>query len=90
MNKGSNWLKCDLHVHTPMSFFNDYGNREDEKTWNRFVNDLESLPEEFKILGINDYLTIKGYEKIKAYKAKGRLENIECILPVIEFRIRFV
>ena len=87
MSKGSDWLKCDLHVHTPMSFFNEYGNREQEQTWQRFIQDLESLPREFRVLGINDYLTIEGYEKLLKYKDSGRLSNIDCILPVVEFRI---
>ena len=49
---------------------------------------LGSLPQEFTVLGINDYLFIDGYEKVLEYKVKGGLKNITTIFPVIEFRIK--
>src|SRR6202012_3094713 len=51
------------------------------------LSELEALPNEFQIIGINDYLTIEGYRRIVAEKKKGRLRNIDCILPVVEFRL---
>lgn len=90
-NKGSNWIKCDLHVHTPASFSHLYGDRNNPAIWEQFFSDLEALPPEFKVIGINDYLTIEGYKRVLQEKEGGRLGNIDCILPVIEFRInRFV
>ena len=86
--RGSEWRKWDLHVHTPYSIVNYYhGTSEDEK-WENFVKDLEKLPEQFKVIGINDYLFIDGYRKILEYKNNGRLKNIDLILPVLEFRIQ--
>lgn len=61
INHGSNWIKCDLHVHTPASFFHQYGDRNDPKVWEKFIAELEALPPEFQIIGVNDYLTIDGY-----------------------------
>ena len=87
LNRGSRWLRCDLHVHTPASFFHQYGDSKDEATWEQFVAELEALPVEFKVVGINDYVTLDGYKKILDYKSQGRLKNIVCLLPVIEFRI---
>lgn len=90
MNKyarGSEWRRWDLHVHTPASIVQHYGEDNDE-TWERYIQDLENLPEQIKVLGINDYLFIDGYKKVKEYKEKGRLKNIDLILPVIEFRIK--
>ncbi|WP_127137594.1 TrlF family AAA-like ATPase [Flagellimonas oceanensis] len=86
-NHGSQWVKCDLHVHTPYSIDHHYGNGQTEEVWEKFISDLESLPKEFKIIGINDYLFIEGYEKVLDYKKDGRLRNIELVLPVIEFRV---
>ncbi|MBU3025365.1 hypothetical protein [Zobellia galactanivorans] len=87
-NKGSQWIKCDLHVHTPYSIEQHYGDGQIEQVWDKFIEDLEALPEEFKILGINDYIFLDGYRKvIEEYKNKGRLKNIDLILPVVEFRI---
>jgi ABC-type lipoprotein export system ATPase subunit len=86
-SKGSEWSKWDLHVHTPSSLHNNYGGDTTEN-WDKFIKDLESLPEEFKVIGINDYLFLDGYKKVLDYKAQGRLINIKLILPVIELRIK--
>jgi nucleoside phosphorylase len=40
--KGSNWRKWDLHIHTPASFVQHYGNSSEE-TWEKFISDLERL-----------------------------------------------
>lgn len=84
--KGSEWNKWDLHVHTPKSIIQHYGG-DTEEAWEEFISDLEELPNEFKALGINDYIFLDGYKKIIEFKSKGRLPNIELILPVIELRI---
>lgn len=87
LSRGSEWRKWDLHVHTPFSLFHNYQAKETEDVWERYIKDLESLPSEFKVLGINDYLFIDGYKKVLEYKSLGRLKNIELILPVIELRL---
>lgn len=84
--RGSEWARWDLHIHTPSSICQQYGEENDD-IWERFISDLENLPKEFKAIGINDYLFLDGYEKVLDYKNSGRLGNIELILPVIEFRI---
>lgn len=84
--KGSIWRKWDLHVHTPESFHHGYGNNTDE-TWEKFISDLENLPPEFKVIGVNDYIFVDAYKKILKEKEKGRLPNIELFLPVIELRL---
>ncbi|MDR2653423.1 MAG: hypothetical protein LBC68_14145 [Prevotellaceae bacterium] len=85
--RGSEWRKWDLHVHTPNSLFHNYHANETDDVWERYIKDLEALPREFKVLGINDYLFIDGYKKVLEYKQKGRLQNIDLILPVIELRL---
>ena len=84
--KGSLWRKWDLHVHTPKSIIQNYGGDTPE-AWEKFIKDLENLPSEYKALGINDYIFIKGYKKVLDYKNSGRLANIDLILPVVELRI---
>lgn len=81
------WRKWDLHVHTPDSLRHNYpGNPE--QAWKAFLTDLEGLPKEFKVIGINDYIFVDGYEKVlKAKREQGRLQNIDLILPVIELRL---
>lgn len=83
-NIGSDWRKWDLHVHSPASIRQNYGG---EESWEIFIADLEKLPEEFKVIGINDYLFLEGYERVLEYKKDGRLKNIDLILPVLEFRL---
>ena len=86
INRGSEWRRWDLHVHTPFSIEQEYGGNT-PKNWERFISDLEGLPSEIKVIGINDYIFIDGYKKVLDEKRKGRLSNIELILPVIELRI---
>lgn len=82
--QGSVWRKWDLHVHTPDSLVHQY---EGENPWETFLNALESLPPEFKVIGINDYLFLDGYKRIIGERQKGRLANIDLFLPVVELRL---
>lgn len=84
---GSTWKKWDLHVHTPSSIVHNYPGTNEE-AWDAFLLDLEALPTEFKVIGINDYIFIDGYERVrKAKLEQGRLKNIDLVLPVIELRL---
>lgn len=83
---GSIWGKWDLHVHTPCSIVQNYGGNTDI-AWAAFIADLEKLPPEFKVLGINDYIFVDGYERVLKAKQQGRLKNIDLILPVVELRL---
>lgn len=85
-SRGSEWRKWDLHVHTPLSIEQHYGGNTEE-VWEKYIADLENLPEEFSVLGINDYIFLDGYKKVLDYKKNGRLSNIDTILPVIELRV---
>ena len=50
-SRGSQWRKWDLHVHTPSWLRQHYGG-DTEENWERSVSNLETLPAEFKVLGI--------------------------------------
>lgn len=80
--KGSFWSKWDLHVHTPDSIVSEYSGN-----WDRFIEDVENLPEEFKVIGINDYIFLDGYKRVVNEHQKGRMQNIDLFLPVIELRV---
>lgn len=87
--KGAEWAKWDLHVHTPESLVHHFKNKTvGSDIWEEYIKDLENLPSEFKVIGINDYLFLDGYRKVLEYKKQGRLQNIDLILPVIEFRLK--
>lgn len=85
---GSCWAIWDLHIHTPCSYTHGYPGVDQDERWELFLTDLENLPPDFKVLGINDYLSIDGYRKLRDFKAAGRLANIDLLLPVVELRIK--
>ena len=85
--QGSIWRKWDLHVHTPASHTAGYGGDTDA-AWENFIKDIENLSSDIKVLGINDYIFLDGYKKTLDFKNKGRLNNIDIIFPVVEFRLK--
>jgi ABC-type lipoprotein export system ATPase subunit len=86
--KGSQWNKWDLHVHTPASIEQHYGDGQQQEVWDRYFSALETLPSEIKAIGINDYFMLDGYRRVIQAKEAGRLRNISLILPVVEFRLK--
>ena len=83
--RGSEWRMWDLHVHTPDSVVQHYTGQEQDR-WPRFINELEALPPDMSVIGINDYWFLDGYRKVCFEKSTGRLGNIEAIFPVVEVR----
>jgi len=81
---GSTWRKWDLHIHTPASIIHHYPGPD---AWDAFLTGLASLPAEISVIGINDYLFVDGYERVKEEMQAGRLPNIEQAFPVIELRL---
>lgn len=84
--RGTAWRIWDLHVHTPASIVQHYGANTDE-TWAKFIHELEALPEDMTVIGINDYWFLDGYERVVKARESGRLQNLEAIFPVIEMRL---
>lgn len=84
--RGATWRIWDLHVHTPKSLVQQYGPDNDE-TWERYLQELEGLPSDIKVIGINDYWFLDGYRKVVAAKEAGRLSNLDMIFPVVEMRL---
>jgi gamma-glutamylcyclotransferase (GGCT)/AIG2-like uncharacterized protein YtfP len=99
MNKGSEWRKWDLHVHTPFSILNNgFGN-----DWDVYVKKLftKALENNVCAIGITDYFTIEGYKKLKreylgdehklnSLFTPDEIEKIKkiLILPNVEFRLK--
>jgi ABC-type lipoprotein export system ATPase subunit len=79
--RGSEWRKWDLHVHTPGTAL------EDKYTgWPDFLRALKS-EKDVAVLGVTDYLSIAHYEHLLSLKGSSRLGSIELIIPNIEFRV---
>jgi len=81
--KGSEWRKWDLHIHTPETRLNN----QFTEGWEPYITAIEQS--DVSVIGVTDYLSVKNYFKVKNYKQeKGRLENIQLILPNVELRLQ--
>ncbi|WP_349307172.1 MULTISPECIES: TrlF family AAA-like ATPase [unclassified Rhodococcus (in: high G+C Gram-positive bacteria)] len=83
---GTEWRIWDLHIHTPASIVNGYGGNS-EDVWARFIDELESLPADVGVVGINDYWFLDGYERVLEARKAGRLANLDAVFPVVELRL---
>ena len=81
-SRGSEWRRWDLHVHTPETALNNQFSND----WEAYLSRIEA-ESDVKVLGVTDYFTITNYSKLKRYKEDGRIQNIEYLIPNIEFRI---
>lgn len=96
--RGSEWGKWDLHIHTPESILNNNFGSD----WDFYVQNLFRKAIENKIvaIGITDYFSIEGYKKLKneylenLTKLESLFDETEIeliskilVLPNIEFRI---
>jgi hypothetical protein len=79
--RGSEWRRWDLHLHTPETVLNNqFGD------WEEYLKTIEAHPH-VKVIGVTDYMCITNYLKLKAFKASGRVANIDLLVPNIEFRL---
>lgn len=97
--RGSEWRKWDLHVHTPASGLANGFNGD----WDNYVKTLFTLAIErgVAVIGITDYFTIEGYERIindyikkddkllELFDTQEIVDRVKSILllPNIEFRL---
>lgn len=90
--RGSEWRRWDLHIHTPETKKNDnyIGNTISEK-WDKFYEDVlnyinsSDINKKVAVIGITDYFSIDNYNKILL---DGKLKDkFQLILPNIEMRI---
>lgn len=89
MERGSEWRRWDLHVHTPSSFYNNYDITEEESytdIWDKYIDFLNNV-RGISTIGITDYFSIEGYKNVLEYKEEEKLKNFDLILPNIEFRV---
>ncbi|HCQ7979720.1 TPA: hypothetical protein OL861_000878, partial [Proteus mirabilis] len=80
---GSEWRRWDLHVHTPDSVLET----QFKGDWDGYITAIEQSNSGISVIGITDYCSISGYEKVCEYRKNGRMKNIDTIIPNIEFRI---
>jgi len=79
--RGSEWRKWDLHIHTPGT------GREDKFTgWPSFLQALKAT-KDVSVVGVTDYVSIANYEHLIGHKKDAKLGSIELLIPNIEFRV---
>lgn len=85
-SKGAQWLKCDLHLHTPDTKLNAIGFEiSNEDKWRKYCQILEES--EVMVFGITDYFSVDNYFKfIKYFKEKYPTSN-KVFFPNVEFRL---
>jgi len=91
--RGSKWRKWDLHVHTPISYENHFSG------WDTYIKKLKekAIEHGVEVVGINDYFSVDGYEKLLdecEEKTKNtnpciKLDNGKMLylFPVVELRL---
>ena len=85
--RGSEWRKWDLHVHSPASLLaNKFKGSTIEDKWANYFSSLKSITD-ISVLGITDYFYLDGYKKVRAKFEGGQLKNFDEILPNCEIRI---
>ena len=90
--KGSQWRKWDLHVHTPASFHWRGGNtlrdmKEDEKD-KSFRELLETIEKsDIAVFCFTDYWTFDGYIQFKNFLKQNNLICSKTIFPGMELRV---
>ena len=91
--KGSEWRRWDLHLHTPETKKNDnYSGRNVEEKWDKFydaineyIGDGTDERRSVSVIGITDYFSIDNYKKVVR---DNRLpDSIKGIFPNVEMRI---
>src|SRR5699024_3971221 len=89
--RGSIWRKWDLHVHTPHSYEENFGD-----DWDAYVRQLKVKAEEhgISVMGVTDYFSVDGYEKlVNEYEPLGepslRLDNGGLLYLIPKIRKEF-
>lgn len=90
--RGSEWRKWDLHIHTPASFHWNGGKRlsemtpqEQKQTFRKMLDKINNS--DVAAFAITDYWTFDGYLKFKKYIEDNNLSLNKTIFPGMELRV---
>jgi len=92
-NRGSEWRRWDLHIHTPETQKNDqYQGETVEKKWDKYYKDINDYIgdgtdplKNIAVLGITDYMSIENYKKV--IKDDRLPKSVKMVIPNVEMRI---
>lgn len=84
VNRGSEWRKWDLHVHTPETKLNNQYKSE-SNVWREFCERIEKS--DVDVFGITDYFSLENYTKFINEFFQIYPNSTKVFFPNIEFRI---
>lgn len=84
LSKGSDWLRWEPHIHAPGTVLED---RYPAGGWEAYIAALDNASPAMRAIGITDYCVTSSYERVKAAKEAGRLEQCEFLFPNVELRL---
>ncbi len=82
---GSQWHRCDPHLHCPGTLFNS----EFRGRWDEYFSAIERSDPPVISLGITDYCVLDGYRSFLKERTRERLRapGVKLVFPNIEFRM---
>jgi hypothetical protein len=85
---GSGWIRIDPHLHVPGTLrANQYGNHEDQATWDEYVKRLAAATPPAAMLGITDYFVPRGYRLFRERVRLSDVPGLVLVFPNIELRL---
>ncbi len=92
--KGSEWRRWELHIHTPGTQKNDnFAGVSCDDKWNKYYEDIhayigngEDPLKNIAVIAITDYLSIDNYKKVVA--DRNLPSSVKLVLPNVEMRIQ--
>jgi len=82
LDRGSEWHKWDLHIHSPLSALNNQFPMlsDGSPDWDRYIAALAQLTD-IPGIAITDYFSIDGYKTVRAAKEAGNFpQSAYCCL----------
>jgi AAA domain, putative AbiEii toxin, Type IV TA system len=84
MNRGSEWLRWEPHIHAPGTILNDQFAAND---WDAYIAKLVSASPAIEVIGVTDYYVTDAYQRLSAAKDAGQLPGVKFIFPNVEVRL---
>lgn len=85
VNRGSEWRRWEPHIHAPGTILNNQFGGGD--SWDTYLTALEGLTPTIEAVAVTDYYVTDTYEEMSAYKAAGRIPDVQLLFPNVELRL---
>ncbi|KAF0245610.1 MAG: hypothetical protein FD180_1478 [Planctomycetota bacterium] len=84
MNRGSEWARWDVHLHTPGTALNDQFPAD---SMDQFIDKVNGASPSVIALGVTDYLSVENYAIVRARWEKGEMPNVLLLFANVELRL---